>query len=175
MCYRDSRRAPIAVPLNDQHPAPVLDYYITDSDARVFVTTPEHLPIIEPLMARGNRKLLVFDNALRVLAMKTDNKLANNRGLSGVERDLGSALDAGVPGDFYNKSDAMFVYTSGTTSKPKGKFYKLLRLAFIGCGKNLLNHVESDFRHKKHVYVPNCFARESYGESGYCIEFSEIQ
>ncbi|XP_003423995.1 malonate--CoA ligase ACSF3, mitochondrial isoform X2 [Nasonia vitripennis] len=108
----------IAVPLNDQHPAPVLDYYITDSDARVFVTTQEHLPIIEPLIAKSNRRLIVFDNALRVLASKPDGKLANNKG--NIERDFGNFLDAGVPGDFYNKSDAMFVYTSGTTSKPKG-------------------------------------------------------
>lgn len=107
-----------AVPLNDQHPAPVLDYYITDSDARVFVTTQEHLPIIEPLIAKSNRRLIVFDNALRVLASKPENKLANNKG--NFERDFGNILDAGVPGDFYNKSDAMFVYTSGTTSKPKG-------------------------------------------------------
>ena len=111
----------IAVPLNDQHPAPVLDYYITDSDAKVFVTTQEHLPIIEPLLAKSKRHLIVFDNALRILAMKADYKLANNKG--NISRDFGNSLDAGVPGDFYNYSDAMFVYTSGTTSKPKGNLY----------------------------------------------------
>ncbi|XP_058792671.1 malonate--CoA ligase ACSF3, mitochondrial [Phymastichus coffea] len=108
----------IAVPLNDQHPAPVLDYYITDSDAKVFVTTQDYLPIIEPLMVKRNKHLIVFDNALRVLAMKADGKQANNKGV--FEYEFGNFLDAGVPGDFYNKSNAMFVYTSGTTSKPKG-------------------------------------------------------
>lgn len=112
-----------AVPLNDQHPAPVLDYYITDSDAKVFVTTQEHLPVIEPLIAKSKRHLIVFDNALRVLAMKPDGKLANNKG--NIQYDSGTSLDAGVWGDFYNKSDAMFVYTSGTTSKPKDNLYHL--------------------------------------------------
>ncbi|XP_014225277.1 acyl-CoA synthetase family member 3, mitochondrial [Trichogramma pretiosum] len=108
----------IAVPLNDQHPAPVLDYYIKDSDAKVFITTQDHLPIVEPLLANSNRHLIVFDNALRVLAMKPHSKEANNK--LDVPHDQGNLMDAGVPGDFYNKSDAMFVYTSGTTSKPKG-------------------------------------------------------
>ncbi|KAJ8687479.1 hypothetical protein QAD02_023273 [Eretmocerus hayati] len=108
----------IAVPLNDQHPGPVLDYYITDSDAKVFVTTQEHLPVVEPILAKSKRRLIIFDNALRVLAMKADSKTANNKGE--IQRDFGISFDAGVPGDFYNKSDAMFVYTSGTTSKPKG-------------------------------------------------------
>lgn len=85
----------------------------------MFVTTQEYLPIIEPLIAKSNRHLIVFDNALRVLAMKTDGKQANNKGTFD-EPEVGNFLDAGVPGDFYNKSDAMFVYTSGTTSKPKG-------------------------------------------------------
>ncbi|XP_014206849.1 acyl-CoA synthetase family member 3, mitochondrial isoform X2 [Copidosoma floridanum] len=108
----------IAVPLNDQHPTPVLEYYITDSDAKVIVTNQEYLPVIEPIIAKSKRHLIVFDNALRVLAMKPDGKQANNKVL--IERDLGNAFDAGVSGDFYNKSDAMFVYTSGTTNKPKG-------------------------------------------------------
>jgi long-subunit acyl-CoA synthetase (AMP-forming) len=85
------------------------------------VTTQEHLPTIEPLLANSKRQLIVFDNALRVIAMKVDEKIANNK--NDVQHDFGNNLDAGVPGDFYNKSDAMFVYTSGTTSKPKGNLY----------------------------------------------------
>ena len=109
----------LAVPLNDQHPPSVLDYYIKDSDAKVFITTQEHLPMIEPLIDNSKRHLIVFDSALRVLAMKAAHKQANNK--FDIPRDFGGSMEAGVPGDFYNKSDAMFVYTSGTTSKPKGK------------------------------------------------------
>ncbi|XP_011499715.1 PREDICTED: acyl-CoA synthetase family member 3, mitochondrial [Ceratosolen solmsi marchali] len=108
----------IAIPLNDQHPPTVLDYYIKDSDAKVFITTQEHLPVVEPLLAKTKRHLIVFDNVLRSIAMKVDEKVANNKDDS--QHDFGNLIDAGVTGDFYNKSDALIIYTSGTTSKPKG-------------------------------------------------------
>ncbi|XP_033211790.1 malonate--CoA ligase ACSF3, mitochondrial isoform X1 [Belonocnema kinseyi] len=107
----------IAVPLSDQHPASVLDYYINDADARVVVTTLEHLPLMESLLANSKKRLVVFEDTLRLLAMKADGKMANNRLF---EHEFENSPEAGVKGDFYNNSDAMFIYTSGTTSKPKG-------------------------------------------------------
>ncbi|XP_015599130.1 acyl-CoA synthetase family member 3, mitochondrial [Cephus cinctus] len=107
----------IAVPLSSLHPTPILDYYIKDSDARIIVTTTEHLPLLEPIVAKTNRRLIVLDDALRILAMKAG-KTANNK--STTEYDVENTLDAGIKGDFYNKSDALFIYTSGTTGKPKG-------------------------------------------------------
>ena len=109
----------LAVPLSHQHPVPVLDYYVSDADAKVVVTTVEYLPLIEKVLANSKRRLIVFDDTLRVLAMKVDGKIANNKIF---EHEFGNSLEAGVKGDFYNNSNAMFIYTSGTTSKPKGEF-----------------------------------------------------
>lgn len=113
------------MPLSDKHPPQVLEYYMDDSDARIIITTSELLPMIEPIVNKTKRKILVFDNALRVLAMKGDTKLAANKDFGSKDEEL---QDAGVPGDFYNRSDAMFIYTSGTTSKPKGNCRKLNKL-----------------------------------------------
>ncbi|XP_051166103.1 malonate--CoA ligase ACSF3, mitochondrial isoform X2 [Leptopilina boulardi] len=105
----------IAVPLSDQHPPSVLDYYISDADAKVIITTMEYLPLLESVAERSKRRLIVFDDVLRVSAMKVDGKIENK-----AEHEFENSLDAGVKGNFYNNSNAMFIYTSGTTSKPKG-------------------------------------------------------
>ncbi|XP_020711595.1 malonate--CoA ligase ACSF3, mitochondrial isoform X1 [Athalia rosae] len=108
----------IAVPLSSAHPTPVLEYYITDSDARVLVTTPQFLPLVEPIAKDTNRQIIVLDDTLRKLAMKFDGKKANNK--DHFEHESGDLPEAGIDGDFYNNSDALFIYTSGTTGKPKG-------------------------------------------------------
>ncbi|XP_015524263.1 malonate--CoA ligase ACSF3, mitochondrial [Neodiprion lecontei] len=108
----------IAVPLSSAHPASILEYYITDSDAKVLVTTPQFLPLVEPIAKSSNRQLIVLDDTLRMLALKFDGKKANNRGH--FEYEIGDLPEAGMDGDFYNNSNALFVYTSGTTGKPKG-------------------------------------------------------
>lgn len=106
----------IAVPLSDQHPSSVLDYYVSDADAKVIITNMEYLPLIESVAEKSKRRLIVFDDVLRVLAMKVDGKIANNKS----DHEFENSLEAGVKGNFYNNSNAMFIYTSGTTSKPKG-------------------------------------------------------
>ncbi|XP_012286073.1 acyl-CoA synthetase family member 3, mitochondrial isoform X2 [Orussus abietinus] len=108
----------IAVPLSALSPTPVLDYYIKDSDATVIVTTSELVPLLEPLANNTKKHLVVFDDTLRILAMKPSDKMANNKQIS--QSDSEDSLEAGMKDDFYNLSDAMFVYTSGTTGKPKG-------------------------------------------------------
>lgn len=87
------------------------------------VTTTEYLPVIEKVVTDSGRKLVVFDDALRALAMKAGDKQANNPKVAAGNNDVATidAEQAGVKGDFYNNSNAMLVYTSGTTSKPKGK------------------------------------------------------
>lgn len=111
----------LAVPLSDQHPSSVLDYYVSDADAKVIITNMEYLPLIESVAEKSKRRLIVFDDVLRVLAMKVDGKIANNKS----DHEFENSLEAGVKGNFYNNSNAMFIYTSGTTSKPKGKTFFL--------------------------------------------------
>lgn len=121
------------MPLSTSSPGPVLDYFIKDADVRVIVTVPEHLPLVEPLVANTNRRLLVLDEALRMLAMKPDGRTANNRGPID-QQEIGNFAETPLKDEFYRNSDAMFIYTSGTTGKPK---------AVVVSHKNLQSQVNS--------------------------------
>lgn len=74
--------------------------------------------MMESLVADSKRRLVVFDDALRVLAMKFDGKLDPKK--NNAEGEVLDLADVGVKDDFYNHSTALFAYTSGTTNKPKG-------------------------------------------------------
>lgn len=106
------------VPMSTSSPAPVIEYFLKDSEAKVVITTTEHSPILEPIAAKLKCRLIVLDNALRILAMKPDGKTANNKNIT--EYDIDESNDTPLKDEFYNDSDAMFVYTSGTTGTPKG-------------------------------------------------------
>lgn len=113
------------VPLSTQHPGHSLDYYIKDSDARVVITTPEHLPVIEPYLKDSNRHVIIFDETLRKLARKGGEKTFTNvteESLVDAQTEHENSTLSGLNVEFYEKSDAVFLYTSGTTGKPKGEF-----------------------------------------------------
>lgn len=108
----------IAVPLNTSCPSTLLDYYIKDSSSKIIVTTKEYLPIIEPILKNTDIRLIVFDDTLRILAQKPDNKTANNK--LKIELNNNEIIDTPFKDDYYNDKIAMLIYTSGTTGKPKG-------------------------------------------------------
>lgn len=54
----------VAVPLNAKYPADLLEYYVKDSDASLLLTTPEFLPLAEPLAAKLQKPLLVVNHEL---------------------------------------------------------------------------------------------------------------
>ncbi|KAH0535519.1 malonate--CoA ligase ACSF3, mitochondrial [Cotesia glomerata] len=107
----------IAVPLSVTSPPPVLEYYLKDSGSKVVITTTEFAPLLEPIASKCNCRLIVLDNALRLLAMKPLPRLANNRDTDVEYFD--EPTETPLKDEFYNDSDAMFVYTSGTTGTPK--------------------------------------------------------
>ncbi|XP_057334318.1 malonate--CoA ligase ACSF3, mitochondrial [Microplitis mediator] len=106
----------IAVPLNVSSPPPVLEYYLKDSGSKVVITTTEFSPILEPIAAKCNCRLIVLDDALRILAMKPHGRAANNKD---EYEYFDEPRETPLKDEFYNDSDAMFVYTSGTTATPK--------------------------------------------------------
>ncbi|XP_065338199.1 malonate--CoA ligase ACSF3, mitochondrial [Cloeon dipterum] len=113
-----------AVPLYHSHPIPMLQYFIEDSDSALLVTTKEFADVGEELSKLTGRPHFVMDDSLRKLAMKQKDFFPplhlcedmEEHQLGGGEQDLVT----GQPDEYYAESDAMMVYTSGTTGKPKG-------------------------------------------------------
>jgi len=89
------RAGGIAVPLCTTHPLPELEYVINDSDARTIVYPPEFKEFLNPLINKKNGRRFV---ATVELPSSSRNPLP----AVGEERR------------------AMILYTSGTTSRPKG-------------------------------------------------------
>jgi malonyl-CoA/methylmalonyl-CoA synthetase len=91
------RSGGMAVPLCVDHPAPELEYVLDDSQASIVVADPEFESLLRPL--------------------------AERRGLRfGLAAELMGATAAQLP-EIDARRRAMLVYTSGTTSKPKGTVY----------------------------------------------------
>lgn len=89
------RAGGIGVPLCISHPAPELDYVITDADAEIIVVHPDYRDTLIPI-ARKQDRILVSLPELASDPLSTDLP----------------ALDV--------QRRAMIIYTSGTTGKPKG-------------------------------------------------------
>lgn len=90
----------LAVPLSVSHPASLLEFFVKDSQSNLIVTTPELEERIKP-----------FAGKLNVPVLTIDHKALLKEGLSNADED---SLAAGfLQGQFYKKSPAMIVYTSG--------------------------------------------------------------
>jgi acyl-CoA synthetase (AMP-forming)/AMP-acid ligase II len=116
------------------HPPPVREHYISNSEASLVVTTTEYADSLQDLAVKAGAQLLVLDEALRVLAMKAAPKstlLPAKPEPSPWDED--QPLEGGLDPQFYNDNDAMIIYTSGTTGPPKG----ILRRKWCRSGGNV--------------------------------------
>ncbi len=82
----------VAVPLCLSHPLPALKYTLEDTGAKIIVVSPQYKEKLEPLVNELNAKLIVLDEIVEKVALP---KIDKSRA-------------------------AMILYTSGTTSLPKG-------------------------------------------------------
>lgn len=110
----------IVVPLSALHPEASLKYFINDSDSSLLITTHELAPQLAGIAKSSGRQLMVMDEALRTLAMKPDVKVDPSQVDHIKPDDPAQDVVAGMDDDFYTDSSAMIIYTSGTTSNPKG-------------------------------------------------------
>lgn len=97
----------IAVPLCKSHPADLLEYYIKDSQTNLIMASPEFEERIRPVAEKLNKPLKIIEQS----------SILDQEGLNSDEDTI---IDNIPKGSFYKNSPAMMVYTSGTTSRPKG-------------------------------------------------------
>ncbi|KAG0725061.1 Acyl-CoA synthetase family member 3, mitochondrial [Chionoecetes opilio] len=93
----------IAVPLYPRHPPPELEYFIRDSEAAVIITTSEYAPKVKQIIA-GQQVIVLEEFFFK----------------PSLEDDALRPAHFGQDPQFYAFSDAMILYTSGTTGPPKG-------------------------------------------------------
>lgn len=120
----------LALPLSNQHPANIQEYFLKDSEASLIITIPEYEHLLGPLAAKYQRPLIVLDNSFIPQTKATtpvsnsqqpfnswlDPKNGNVQYTNGGEPTIEGTLD----NSFYKNANAMIMYTSGSTGNPKG-------------------------------------------------------
>ncbi|XP_026320937.1 acyl-CoA synthetase family member 3, mitochondrial isoform X2 [Hyposmocoma kahamanoa] len=100
----------IAVPLTPLHPPEMLKYFLTDSSTELIISTQDFENTLAPLAKDINRHLLVITRDKQITA-----QLYQPNSAFPLKTE-----DVGLNNIWYGENDAMLIYTSGTTSKPKG-------------------------------------------------------
>ena len=95
----------ICIPLCKDHPQSLLDYYIDDAKCSHLIASPEYEQLLRPLADKFKIPLIVIGGKDIDLGAKTETL----KSLKQQELDLFST----------RSDDALILYTSGTTGKPK--------------------------------------------------------
>lgn len=91
----------------------MLEYYIKDSDTNLIITVSEFAPIIKPLADSLGKPLIVTSHN-DIPSIEEANPIPS--GINSSKAILSDLND----GTFYAKSNALMLYTSGSTGPPKG-------------------------------------------------------
>lgn len=95
------------MPLSSRHPPELLKYYVGDSDAQIIVVTPEYEAKLRPVAEALGRKVICLNHTCIPSECDFDPNVI----------DINEQFSTGK---FYRNSNALILYTSGSTGLPKG-------------------------------------------------------
>lgn len=101
----------IAVPLSSRYPPNLIEYYLKDCDAKLVITIPEFEQILQPIAQSLNIPVKVVTREL-IPDSENANPFAKN-----IQREVLASIPDST---FYSNSNALILYTSGSTGPPKG-------------------------------------------------------
>ncbi|CAO1352657.1 unnamed protein product [Diamesa tonsa] len=108
----------IAVPLSTLHPTELLEYFLKDSKADLIITTPQYEEKLKPIAEKLSKTMITIEHQQFI-----------NDETKAIQVNDDTSLIDGIPdGEFYKKSPAMILYTSGTTNNPKGVVFSYSNL-----------------------------------------------
>lgn len=99
------------MPLSSRHPTELLKYYVQDSDSKIIVTTPEYQDKLKPVAESLNRKVICIDH--NCIPSEADFNPSDEFNVLDINEQFSA-------GQFYRNSNALILYTSGSTGLPKG-------------------------------------------------------
>ena len=102
----------ICIPLCKDHPQSLLEYYIDDAKCSHLIVSPEYEKMLRPLAEKFKLPLIIITN-------KDIESGKNKKQLQSVDQ---KQLDIFSK----NSDDALILYTSGTTGKPKVECFHLI-------------------------------------------------
>lgn len=115
----------VVVPLSPLHPAAMLEYFISDSDAKVILTTAQFEYIVRPLAEKFNQKYLLLEDHITM-----DFKPLGKTSFEENDKVEMLNIDNNISDEQFFDSNAMIIYTSGSTGSPKGNQILYCRYGF---------------------------------------------